>query len=376
MGYQVVPWSCDDEWKHVFDCFFSDDTDKQQLAIDIVEIWRIRAAGGVKISLAIQLTADLVQSRLSYLKDGSTNSTCLLLSAVFIRFVSLLSDLDQVRKYKQPVSKICNDLGIPVWISELRNESAHANLPSIDVTMAAVDICLNYLKESYWFPHWHILFEMKYCSFLHVQKLTERWARNDIDQNVIKQELKALLKKDRESGNLYTDAAKCIENVLSNDNNIELALFLKPFVDVLTADFVFSLLTGETLSDSKYSSELLSVCLKSLTLDQKQSLKILRSCLRSGNLDLLSSKEFDDFLADKLEGTKINIGLITNAVSILKKRPNNVEISDHENVAEQMEEQLKEIEIMLSVNRSTKPKSQSRETVEIVPYNALELILN
>jgi len=94
-----------------------------------------------------------VQCKIVLNKIGSCIRSRLLLSAALIRFVTLLSDLDQVKKHKEPISKLCSHLGIPIWITEVRNESAHSSLSATDVAVTAIDICLDYLKDNYWFPH-------------------------------------------------------------------------------------------------------------------------------------------------------------------------------------------------------------------------------
>ena len=292
MNCRVVPWSCDDEWKHVFDLLYSNKADDLQLGVDIVEIWKIRAAGGAKISLSIELTSDLVQCSLSIKKEGATTKNRLLLSAVFIRFVSLISDIDQVKRQKIPISKVCTDLGIPVWVSDLRNESAHSTLPSVDITMAALDICLNYLKESYWFPHWHILFEMGHNSSCLVEKLVHNFYQGYTTKNDLITELENLLKLHVDD-EIITSYAKTLAEFCSKHTIVPIDKFIEPFVSVLGTEFLFSLiiLTEHYLEDI--------FCLASdklaewMTKDHAKAM--LKKCLRTGDLRFLSSEIFKDF---------------------------------------------------------------------------------
>ena len=292
MNCRVVPWSCDDEWKHVFDLLYSNKADDLQLGVDIVEIWKIRAAGGAKISLSIELTSDLVQCSLSIKKEGATTKNRLLLSAVFIRFVSLISDIDQVKRQKIPISKVCTDLGIPVWVSDLRNESAHSTLPSVDITMAALDICLNYLKESYWFPHWHILFEMGHNSSCFVEKLVHNFYQGYTTKNDLITELESLLKLHVDD-EIITRVAKTLAEFCSKHTIVPIDKFIEPFVSVLGTEFLFSLiiLTEHYLEDIFcFASEKLA---EWMTKDHAKAM--LKKCLRTGDLRFLSSEIFKDF---------------------------------------------------------------------------------
>ena len=292
MNCRVVPWSCDDEWKHVFDLLYSNKADDLQLGVDVVEIWKVRAAGGAKISLSIELTSDLVQCSLSIKKEGATTKNRLLLSAVFIRFVSLISDIDQVKRQKIPISKVCTDLGIPVWVSDLRNESAHSTLPSVDITMAALDICLNYLKESYWFPHWHILFEMGHNSSCFVEKLVHNFYQGYTTKNDLITELENLLKLHVDD-EIITSVAKTLAEFCSKHTIVPIDKFIEPFVSVLGTEFLFSLiiLTEHYLEDIFcFASEKLA---EWMTKDHAKAM--LKKCLRTGDLRFLSSEIFKDF---------------------------------------------------------------------------------
>lgn len=370
MVKQIVPWSCSEEWKRVFDLLFSGNDEEQQLGVDIVEIWKIRSAGSTKLSLSIQLTSDLVQAFLVFKSEGASNAVMLMLSAVFIRFVSLISDLDQVKKNRQPVSKVFSELGIPVWISELRNDSAHASLPSVDVTTAALKTCLNYLKESYWFPHWHILYEMSDQSGAKVQKIVQLWLAKDIEEKQLKRELHKMCINAKSS--TLRHVVQVIESMLPLHKFEISEQFWNPFTDLFGNDFMFSILSSEKVCLYSLFPELFNKYYEALNLDTGQSVTLLKTCLRSKNLELLSSKEFSNFVALNFADSSVDVKPLLAAMNCLKGETELSFDEVSENHVNKLQEKLTEIDEMLQ----SYPRSSTNSASKELNYNALNLLIH
>jgi ribosomal biogenesis protein LAS1 len=74
-------------------------------------------------------------------------------ATAILRGVNGLADaLQQNRAYAASVSSLCEQMGLPTWLVDVRHEAAHNDLPSLPVLRLAAITFLGYLEERYWVP--------------------------------------------------------------------------------------------------------------------------------------------------------------------------------------------------------------------------------
>jgi ribosomal biogenesis protein LAS1 len=74
-------------------------------------------------------------------------------STAILRGVNGLADaLQQNRAYAASVASLCEQMGLPGWLVDIRHEAAHNDLPSLSVLRLATKTFLGYLEERYWVP--------------------------------------------------------------------------------------------------------------------------------------------------------------------------------------------------------------------------------
>ncbi|KAJ5074092.1 hypothetical protein M0811_00720 [Anaeramoeba ignava] len=144
----IVPWKNQNEWNQVYSDIFSEQIEKQQKALDQIAGWRFRG----KIPHAVDITSLLILTLLKYKnKKYSTELELRLeLSTSIIRFVNGLVDSKQKKQHVIPVSNIAKDINLPQFFVEIRHDSTHNNLPSLEVLQNAAYLCLDWLKNRYW----------------------------------------------------------------------------------------------------------------------------------------------------------------------------------------------------------------------------------
>ena len=65
-------------------------------------------------------------------------------------FSYLFLFLVQKGLYARSVQSIADEIGIPDWLVDLRHESTHASLPSMQILEAGLGVALQWLKTNYW----------------------------------------------------------------------------------------------------------------------------------------------------------------------------------------------------------------------------------
>jgi hypothetical protein len=78
-------------------------------------------------------------------------------SCVIVRCVNGLVDSFQKGTYAQAVSGLAQRIGIPLWIVDLRHESTHNQLPTLQVLRLAAQHLLKWLESNYWLPQYTLL---------------------------------------------------------------------------------------------------------------------------------------------------------------------------------------------------------------------------
>lgn len=85
-----VAWLCDEEWYQIYNQLFYGTVDEQWAALDVVNVWRLRFAGG-SIPVAIEATGRLLEALLvsADLNDGACRQ---ILSAAITQFIGLITE--------------------------------------------------------------------------------------------------------------------------------------------------------------------------------------------------------------------------------------------------------------------------------------------
>lgn len=144
----VMPWRDWTEWQHVRLGLFSDSPGCRQYAVDRVAIWRQR---GVELPVAINLTSDLMELELSS-ASCSPRARQLALATTVLRAVNGLVDTYQNKGlYAQPIATIATqELGLPLYLVDLRHDIAHNRLPSLAVLELGAETLLTWVSTEYW----------------------------------------------------------------------------------------------------------------------------------------------------------------------------------------------------------------------------------
>ena len=103
-------------------------------------IWRDKGNGYPSSSTGITTTPFLSEVRMMY-------------SCAIIRAINGLADpFQQNRAMVGSVAQICSQIGVPLWLVDLRHEATHNQLPSLSVLRSGAITLLNYLQNVYWDP--------------------------------------------------------------------------------------------------------------------------------------------------------------------------------------------------------------------------------
>jgi len=165
---KITPWKSVDEFEiigesllltlHLPDPSLHDQIDH---ALHQVSIWRSKSIQG-RLPHAIETTACLAEGL--HKKDKGNFTTMeqrLYYSAAIIRGINGLSDashrqmhqnLDRsmTEKSASSVASLCDRIGIPRWVVDIRHDASHSNLPSLSCLHLAAKTLLGYLGERYW----------------------------------------------------------------------------------------------------------------------------------------------------------------------------------------------------------------------------------
>jgi ribosomal biogenesis protein LAS1 len=131
-------------------------------ALHTVSMWKARSEHG-RIPHSMDTTFVLAQA--AWRDAQSSSAVADALSApssvelrmsyatAILRGVNGLADaLQQNRAYAASVASLCEQMGLPTWLVDVRHEAAHNDLPSLPVLRLATKTFLGYLEERYWVP--------------------------------------------------------------------------------------------------------------------------------------------------------------------------------------------------------------------------------
>ena len=122
-------------------------------ALERVAVWRCRIP---RLSHAVESTAALAQilhrmdDHSSSSSSSTTSSSCcttmelrLSLSCAILRTINGLADtLQQQRSTACSVAVLCQELGVPTWLVDIRHEATHNQLPPLPTLRLAANVAL------------------------------------------------------------------------------------------------------------------------------------------------------------------------------------------------------------------------------------------
>ena len=145
-----TPWSSWEEWRLVRSLLFSETRNPiaRRDGCHRVAAWNLR---GGKVPLPISATYDLVEAQLL---DESRMVTLeqfrLGYAMALVRLVNGAADDGQRGEFAQSVASLAARIGLPKWLVDVRHESTHQTLPSIQVLRLASGQALAWLDDHYW----------------------------------------------------------------------------------------------------------------------------------------------------------------------------------------------------------------------------------
>jgi len=126
-----------------------------EAALERVAVWRCRIP---RLFHAVESTAALAQI-LHRMDDRNRQSSCttmelrLSLSCAILRTINGLADtLQQQRSTACSVAMLCQELGVPSWLVDIRHEATHNQLPPLPTLRLAAVSLLQYFASVYWDP--------------------------------------------------------------------------------------------------------------------------------------------------------------------------------------------------------------------------------
>jgi len=149
---RITAWSSWDEWKFVYKLLYSyGNIEAQAKGVDMVNMWKSNIRQGT-LPISIDITSSLVSVYLQNLDEISIPFEFKQLASAMaiVRFVNGITDQLQTGLYAQSVQIIAEKINIPDWMVDLRHESTHARLPSIELLKSGIIVALEWLDENYW----------------------------------------------------------------------------------------------------------------------------------------------------------------------------------------------------------------------------------
>ncbi|KAM0940981.1 hypothetical protein DsansV1_C17g0143591 [Dioscorea sansibarensis] len=155
-GYKLVPWSTWGQWDFVCESMFSSNPESVAAALRRVAAWRSRGC----LPVAIDVTAVIVEIQRQDpffregLLDGALSSEELLAMLYCMAIVRLVNVFVEPlhKKTGRSISELAEAIGLPRVLIDIRHESSHRDLPSLQLVRLASVKALDWLKSSYWEP--------------------------------------------------------------------------------------------------------------------------------------------------------------------------------------------------------------------------------
>ena len=129
----------------MYDWLYSRDVRTQRRGLDRVISWRSRC----KLPVAVECTAAFIDSQLQDITTDARSAYAL----AIVRFINGITDGQQTTVYARSVAGIASEMGLPQWLVDLRHDSTHKILPSIELLRKGCSEALKWLEINYWKAH-------------------------------------------------------------------------------------------------------------------------------------------------------------------------------------------------------------------------------
>ncbi|KAI3882362.1 hypothetical protein MKX03_028062 [Papaver bracteatum] len=153
---KLVPWLSWNEWNWVRECLFSSSRESINEALKRISAWRSRGC----LPIVIEVTASIIEIQLKdpFFRLGSSNEAVdsdevlsMLHCMSILRLVNGVVEKTR-KKTEVSIADAANAIGIPRMLIDIRHESSHRNLPSLNIVRLASVKALDWLKSYYWEP--------------------------------------------------------------------------------------------------------------------------------------------------------------------------------------------------------------------------------
>lgn len=148
----ATPWKTTGEFLELRNWFYPEISDleaanaSKQRAIARTKAYMIRG----HVPHAVECTSMFFSAQIEDTPSSNAISTRLAMSTALIRFVNGIIDPYQKGSYVMPMQVIARDIGLPVFLVDLRHTCTHETLPSLKELRCGVEEALKWLYENYW----------------------------------------------------------------------------------------------------------------------------------------------------------------------------------------------------------------------------------
>ncbi|XP_066260050.1 uncharacterized protein [Euwallacea similis] len=151
-GLILVPWFNSAEWEFVYRSIYSEDVDKQQKALELLKLWKIRTP---ILSTGVEGTLIILEALLHDTDLLSSEQLANHYAIALMRFLNLsAANSEKQGSFAKTSAK--NEL--PKWLINLRHDVAHGHqIPCLFNLKMGLDFGFNWLREKYWEPQSKII---------------------------------------------------------------------------------------------------------------------------------------------------------------------------------------------------------------------------
>ncbi|KAF9021510.1 Las1-domain-containing protein [Hymenopellis radicata] len=148
-----VPWTSIAELEQLCSWIFTDenDLDAKVMAVQKISAWKtitsLPHAIDATFSLLVVIIEDKMPKQSSFSFSLRQNY-----AAAIIRLVNGLVDPLQSGAYARSIASISDQLGLPLWLVELRHAATHEDLPSLELLQEGARQSMVWLFQNYWLP--------------------------------------------------------------------------------------------------------------------------------------------------------------------------------------------------------------------------------
>ncbi|KIY69720.1 Las1-domain-containing protein [Cylindrobasidium torrendii FP15055 ss-10] len=149
-----VPWSSSAELDQVCSWIFEDenDIDAKLLAIQRITAWKLITSLPHAIESTLSILTSITDDSLPRNQRAFSLTLRHNYAAALIRLVNGLVDPLQSGIYARSIASIADQLGLPLWLVELRHSATHEDLPSLELLREGARQAMVWLFNNYWLP--------------------------------------------------------------------------------------------------------------------------------------------------------------------------------------------------------------------------------